>query len=281
MYHQDHSNITQWFASKPIRKLISIIPSTNSKCISLPPDVYPIIPIDQTTFKIEPSTAIVISSPNFCTDFEDYIQSLPQWISTLISNFRTSPLADSLVQYIQQQTRLYISTDGSTTNRKSGGSWIVSLNDGTEIVSDWNPDFGQIGIINLYHSEIYASLASQSFLECYCNYFHLQLLNPIESYCDNKSYVTKYNELQSNAYSKLCIHKRKEHEAYLALLPMISKNFHLYHVKGHQDELKTWEDLTTPERLNIQADLIATKKAKPPLNIPLPSAPFAIYIHQK
>ena len=61
---------------------------------------------------------------------------------------------------------------------------------------------------------------------------------------------------------------------------MITKNFHLYHVKGHQYELKNWEDLSTPERLNVQADLIATKKAKPPLNLPLPSAPFAIYIQQ-
>ena len=120
MYHQDHSNITQWFASKPIRKLISIIPSTNSKCISLPPDVYPIIPIDQTTFKIEPSTAIIPPSRTFCNAFADYIQSLPQWISILISNFRTNPLSDSLVQYTQQHIPLYISTEGSRTNKKRG-----------------------------------------------------------------------------------------------------------------------------------------------------------------
>ena len=118
-------------------------------------------------------------------------------------------------------------------------------------------------------------------MECYFDYFHLQLLNPIEEYCDNKSYVTKYNELQSNAYSKLIIHKIKEHEAYFALLPLIPKYFHLSHVKGHQDNLKSWDELTIPEYLNIQADLIATKKAKSPLNTPLPSSPFAIYIHQQ
>ena len=185
------------------------------------------------------------------------------------------------MQFIQQKTPLYISTDGSRTNKKSGGSWIISLVDGTSIVSGWNPDFGQINTINSYHSEIYASLVSLTFLEYYCDYFHLQLLDPIEAYCDNKSYVTKYNELQSNAYSKLFIHKIKEHEAYLALLPLIPKHFHLYHVKGHQGDTKSWDDLAIPERLNIQADLIAMKQAKPPLNIPLPSAPFAIYIHQK
>ena len=55
----------------------------------------------------------------------------------------------------------------------------------------------------------------------------------------------------------------------------------LYHVKGHQDESKNWEYLTTPEKLNVKADLIATKNARPPLNIPIPSAPFAIYIQKK
>ena len=134
---------------------------------------------------------------------------------------------------------IYIYTDGSRTNKKSGRSWIISLIDGTAIVSGWNPDFGQINTINSYHSEIYASLASLTFLECYCDYFHPQLLNPIETYCDNKSNVTKYNELQSNAYSRLCIHKIKEHEVYLALLPLIPNHFHLYHVKGHQDDTKS------------------------------------------
>ena len=87
--------------------------------------------------------------------------------------------------------------------------------------------------------------------------------------------------MQSNAYSKLFIHKIKKHEAYIALLPLIPKHFHLSRVKGHQDDLKAWDELTIPKHLDIQADFIATKQAKPPLNIPLPSAPFTIYIHKK
>ena len=77
------------------------------------------------------------------------------------------------------------------------------------------------------------------------------------------------------------LYTKKEHEVYLALLPLIPKYFQLYHVKGHLDDTKSWDDLTIPECLNIQEDLNATKQSKPPLNIPLPSASFAIYIHQK
>ena len=65
------------------------------------------------------------------------------------------------------------------------------------------------------------------------------------------------------------------------MLKIIPKHFTLSHVKGHQDNLKTWDELAILEYLNERADIIATNKAKPPLNIPLPSAPFASYIHQQ
>ena len=106
-------------------------------------------------------------------------------------------------------------------------------------------------------------------------------LYSIEAFCDNKSYVTKLNELQSNAYSKCFIHKLKGHEAYLVLLNILPKNFHLIHVKGHQDDFKTTAELTISERLNIETDIIATSKTNSPLNILLPSSSFAIYVHQK
>ena len=64
-------------------------------------------------------------------------------------------------------------------------------------------------------------LIGETFLECYYDYFYLQLLNPTEAFFDSKSYVTKYIELQFNAYSKLFIYKLKEYGAYLALLKII------------------------------------------------------------
>ena len=205
------------------------------------------------------SNAIIIPQATFIQDFEDHISSIPKWISSLISNFTTNPLSEILLYDIQQKTRLYISTNGSKTNSKSEDSWIISLPDGTIIISSWNPDFGHITNINLYHSERYASLA----------------------FYDNKSYVTKFNELKSNEYSKLCIHKIKEYEAYLALLNIPSKYFSITHVKGYQDDFKTPEKLTIPQRLNIDAYIIATSKVKLPLNIYLPSATFVTYVNTK
>ena len=53
-----------------------------------------------------------------------------------------------------------MSTDGSRTHNKSGGSWMITLTDGSKLISEHNPEFGRHVDINSYHSEIYASLSS-------------------------------------------------------------------------------------------------------------------------
>ena len=60
---------------------------------------------------------------------------------SLIANFTTKSLSETLRYYIQQHTRLYISTGGFGTNSNGGGSWIIFSLDCIVIVSGWNPDF--------------------------------------------------------------------------------------------------------------------------------------------
>ena len=50
------------------------------------------------------------------------------------------------------------------------------------------------------------------------------------------------------------------------------------HVKGHQDEQKSHQDLSIAEQLNVDTDTIATSCATKTLNTHPLSAPFAIYV---
>ena len=68
---------------------------------------------------------------------------------------------------------------------------MIAIQDGIFLISGNNPEFGRHVVIKSYHSEIYASLASLTIFECYCDYFSLPLNNVIHADCDNKSYVTK------------------------------------------------------------------------------------------
>ena len=182
--------------------------------------------------------AIIQPNPTFIQDFQKCIRSMPKYVCFLISSCKSNPLSESLLYYIQNKNLLHISNNGSRTNKKSRGSWIISLQDSTVIISGWNPDFGRILDNNCYHSEIYASLVSLIFLECYWEYYSLPLSNPIEVFYDNKLYGTNINELNSNEYSKLFMYNIKEREAYIDFFNIIPKHFTVSHVEDHRGHLK-------------------------------------------
>ena len=205
---------------------------------------------------------------------------MPRWIYLLIQHYTVYPSSDFLLYHICNQSEILISTGESRTHNKSGGSWIIALQNGTKPVSGHNTKFGRHIDINSYHSEIYASLAFLIFLEYYCDNFFIPLTKTIHVTYDNKPYVTKMNEFIFNPYAKLSIHKIKEYKAYLAILSILSVNFDITHIKGNQDDHKLRKYLTTKKKLNIDADKIATTCSKLPLNIHLPTAPFAIYIKE-
>ena len=161
----------------------------------------------------------------------------------------SSPSSNSFLYHILNKSQLLISTDGSRAHNKNGGSLIIALTDGTKLISGHNPEFGRHMDINSYHSEIYASLSSLTFLECFCDYFSLQLNNDIHATCDNKLYITKMNEFISHPYTNLFIHKIKKSEAYLTILSCLPTNFVITHIKGHQDEQKSYQALTIAENL--------------------------------
>ena len=65
------------------------------------------------------------------------------------------------------------------------------------------------------------------------------------------------------------MHKIREHEVYPALLDTIPQHFKISHGKGHKDDLKSHENITTPEILSIEEEIIAMNK-----EIPLLTSPF-------
>ena len=85
-----------------------------------------------------------------------------------------------------EKNELMIASDRSKTRTKSGGGWVIATKDGTIIVRGSNPEFGQLGKIHSYRSEVYASLASQLFITTYAECFNIIIESKITSYCDNR-----------------------------------------------------------------------------------------------
>ena len=208
----------------------------------------------------------------------EYIESKPTWHHRLIENFKENTNASTLLQYLILKCELNIASDGSKTRTKSGGEWVIATTDDTIIVRGSNPDYGQNENIHSYRSEVYASLASQLFLKTYAEYFQIRIDSKITSYCDNKAYVEILQQFTSDPYLTKGLFKQTEQEAYRIILRIQTKQFTIIHVKGHQDYEKTTEELDTPAKFKIEADIVATTKATTPINTHLLSALFAIYI---
>ena len=173
---------------------------------------------------------------------------------------------------------LMIVSDEFKTRTNSGEGWIIATKNGIIIIRGSNPDFGQLGKMNSYRGEVYASLASQLFIKTYAEYFNVIIDSKIASYYDNKAYVERIKQFIDDPYTCRGLFKQTEQEAYRIILKIQNPQFHLLHVRGHQDDVKTLAELDIPAKLNIEADIEATTKARTPINTQLLSAPFAIYI---
>ena len=132
-----------------------------------------------------------------------------------------------------------------------------------------------------YRSEVYASLASQLFLKTYVEYFNVIIKSKLTGYCNNKAYVERLNQFISDPYMTRGLFKQTEQEAYRIILQIQTPKFQIIHVRGRQDDVKTIEELDAPAKLNIEANIVATIKARTPINIHLLSALFTIYFNER
>ena len=143
------------------------------------------------------------------------------------------------------------------------------------------PDFGQLGKMHSYQSEVFASLVYQLFLKTYAQYINVIIESKIISYCDNTACVERLTQFIVDPYMTRGLFKQTEQEAYRIILQIQTPEFQIIYVRGHQDDEKTIEELDTPAKLNIEIDIVATTKTIKPINTHLLSAPFAIYINEK
>ena len=281
IYEQTTQGNRQWFASSVRASTFHIDQATEQKCDMIPTDSFPIKKYSNNSFRIKISHKIPQSIHSQPASFDEYIKQQPSWIRELIQHHSHNLKEESLLHHLTMNTPLLISTDGSKGSRRSGGSWIIALHNGTHITSGYNPNFGQIRQINSYRAEIYASLSVSLFLYYFAKYFMIVIGNAFIAICDNLSFVDKLSWLLEDDYNNHGLHKSTEQEAFHLILKTLPKTFSIEHVKGHQDDYKRYRDLPIKARLNIDADEIATSSSSIPLNHHIQSTKFIIYVNNE
>ena len=220
-------------------------------------------------------------SPINLHSFKQYITTLSQCKSILISNYEENIVNNSLATAIQMKQHLIIASAGSKSKSISGGAWIIVDMLGKIFISSTNPDFGHINQIHSHRAEIYGVLSVFLFIQEYSKCHMIPFLSKVAYYYDNLEVVHKINTLANNPNSFNEKYKTTDHNAVLQLKDCLPTNITAFHIKGHQDKRKKWEYLTIPERLNIQADELIGNNAKAPLNKHILHTSMAISVKGK
>ena len=138
IFEYNYPAFFRWFVSEQSTSTLVEVPDSKELCTIIPYDAHPIHICTDHPFKFYSRHEPILSNPAKINEFTDYIQSMPRWIFLLLRSYTVHPSSDSLLQHICQQSQLLLSADGSRTHNKSGGSWIITLSDGTNLVSGHN-----------------------------------------------------------------------------------------------------------------------------------------------
>ena len=109
----------------------------------------------------------------------------------------------------------------------------------------------------------------------------IKIGNEFIASCDNLAFVNKLSWLLEDDYNNHGLHKSTEQEAFHLILKILPRTFSIEHVKGHQDDYRHYRDLPIKDRLNIDADEIATSSSSIPLNHHAQSTKFIIYVNNE
>ena len=141
------------------------------------------------------------ASPSAKT-FPKYIKDLPEWKQILIRYAYISYPNSSAMEIDTKHTLLF-ATDGTKTDTKSGGGWLISTTTGKLTAHGGNPIFGNKVSMHSHRSEIYAALAIFTFLDEYCKYYQITNDSVNILYCDNEEVVNKLKAILKNKHTYL------------------------------------------------------------------------------
>eukprot|EP00978_Attheya_sp_CCMP212_P007874 scaffold18320_cov37-Attheya_sp.AAC.2 len=196
--------------------------------------------------------------------FEDYIeQNAAPWEKHLLQDLEEPTDSEiSLADNFKLGKELFLVSDGGDIDGSGYYGWVIA-ND-THILykgSGLSPRNQELN--ESLRSESTGYLAILRFLIHYRAYHQLTLeMSPMMHLCDNKSLVFRSPDAYRSAPPSSHDFLKPDYDVQMQIIATIKEldiDIHTKHVKGHQDDDKTYGQLSYEAQLNIQADRLATQ----------------------
>ena len=134
---------------------------------------------------------------------------------------------------------IIISSDGSKSKCKSGGTWIIEDSSGKCVISGSGPDFEQIMSINSHRLENFGVLYTLLFIYQYCKYFMINFNSQVNYFRDNLEVVNRILQLKDNSKHYNQYINMVDHDTVYLLKHYLPSSFNIKHLLSHQDKRKT------------------------------------------
>ena len=234
---------------------------------------------------------MILHAPSLSTvtslDVEHAIQHSAAWKKHLLQHFHISDPPAFLSTIQTPETKLFLVSDGGL--REGKGSFGVAFGTNTaDIGMIEGPSQGNSVLLTSLRSEAYGLLAGLAFLNLYAVTHNVVLPSqrPIHLYSDNLGLVLWVEDLLNNVkYPRMYLRPEAdvliqiEHE--ISIAKQLKFTFKIEHVKGHQDDHITFNELSRQAQLNVRADQYATNYLNHGANLAydeLSNNPISLYI---
>lgn len=179
-----------------------------------------------------------------------------QWVST--DNNITAEDELAIIQAIQQHQLILVS-DGSYIHEERLGTagWIAETQDRMIQIHGALIAPGPADIQGSHRSELTGLLGGITTIDNICRKYNVTE-GSVEVGCDGEGAITAITQ-----QFDIIKTSRKHYDLIQAIKNTINKSklaWSFQHIKGHQDDIREYDELSRLEQLNVQADLLAKRK---------------------
>ena len=245
--------------------------TTNSKNSEPPLDLYPAIPKITNSKLIctnhQSSRSPIEETKITSNNFNEYLENnTEKWETHLLDNTREIHGKEpDLKTNLQMGKDLFLVSDGGDTDGSGYFGWVIA-NDTTILCQGNGLSPGNTELNESLRSESTAYLSMLRYLLHYQRFHNITLESSSKiHYCDNKSLVFRspdtYRSAPPNSHDFL----KPDYDVQMQIMQTIRELdtvMPTLHVKGHQDKDIPESELSYEARLNIQADILATRAWK-------------------
>jgi hypothetical protein len=232
----------------------------HGKVPSLPSDAYPVsIEFHPHSIKVKRSPGLF---PVFAASpprtFTDYLATLDQWERILFDHLDLTVSPYEIIATLDSHEAIYSANDASVKDYQGSFGWLLSSPDGTITLKCSGPAYGKQ--MKSYRAEGYGVLSLLRFIYQLYSFCQQPLPDALSLFCDSKSLLDKTRTYlqHSRFYPNTSLQPDWDVVQQIAsTIRQFPHPPHLVHVKAHQDDAATFNDLEVESQLNVRANTLA------------------------